>query len=106
MRKSFYQQRLNDMRTPASVTVVSTATQYSKLKLETSLALMGKKPALDAFLGSVEVAPGYTALEAWKSATVISDNYPNFGTYYAAVLEALGMSKEEGDNLLAGCIAE
>lgn len=106
MRKSFYQQRLNDMRTPASVTVVSTAKQYSKLKLETSLALMGKKQALDAFLDSIEVAPGYTALEAWKSANVLSDNYPKFQEYYVAVLNALGMTKDEGDSLLTLCLAE
>lgn len=81
-------------------------TKYSRIKLEIAIAKLGKYAALEAFLSSQEVAPGYTALTAWKSAQVIQDDFEGFDAYYAAVLVALGIDKETGDAILSQCLAD
>ena len=79
---------------------------YSRIKLEIALAIRGKYPALEAMLSGIEIAPGYTALTAWKSAQVIQDDFEGFQDYYARIIAALGIDKAEADAILASCLAD
>ena len=84
----------------------ATPTAYSRIKLEIAIAKRGKYPALEAMLSSIEIAPGYTALTAWKSAQVIQDDFEGFQDYYARIIAALGIDKAEADAILASCLAD
>lgn len=79
---------------------------YSKLKIKMAIANLGYLPALESWLASAEVAPGYSALAAWNDANVISDDFPGFETYYAAALAKFGITREQGDAILSQCIAD
>lgn len=79
---------------------------YSKLKIKMAIANLGHLPALEAWLASVEVAPGYSALSAWNDANVISDDFPGFETYYVTALGKFGITREQGDAILSQCIAD
>lgn len=82
----------------------ATPTAYSRIKLEIAIAKRGKYPALEAMLSGIEIAPGYTALTAWKSAQVIQDDFEGFQDYYARIIAALGIDKAEADAILASCL--
>ena len=84
----------------------ATPTAYSRIKLEMAIAKRGKYPALEAMLSGIEIAPGYTALTAWKSAQVIQDDFEGFQDYYARIIAALGIDKAEADAILASCLAD
>ena len=84
----------------------ATPTAYSRIKLEIAIAKRGKYPALEAMLSGIEIAPGYTALTAWKSAQVIQDDFEGFQDYYARIIAALGIDKAEADAILASCLAD
>lgn len=84
----------------------ATPTAYSRIKLEIAIAKRGKYPALEAMLSGIEIAPGYTALTAWKSAQVIQDDFEGFQDYYARIIAALGIDKAEADAILASCLDE
>lgn len=79
---------------------------YSRIKLEIALAVRGKYAALEALLSGIEIAPGYTAWTAWKSAQVIQDDFAGFQDYYARIIAALGINKAEADAILASCLDE
>ena len=79
---------------------------YSKIKIKMAIANLGYIPALESWLASAEVAPGYSALAAWNDANVISDDFPGFETYYAAALAKFGITREQGDAILSQCIAD
>ena len=79
---------------------------YSRIKLEIALAVRGKYAALEALLSGIEIAPGYTAWTAWKSAQVIQDDFAGFQDYYARIIAALGIDKAEADAILASCLAD
>ena len=79
---------------------------YSKIKIKMAIANLGYLPALESWLASAEVAPGYSALAAWNDANVISDDFPGFETYYAAALAKFGITREQGDAILSQCIAD
>ena len=79
---------------------------YSRIKLEIALAVRGKYAALEALLSGIEIAPGYTAWTAWKSAQVIQDDFAGFQDYYARIIAALGIDKAEADAILASCLDE
>ena len=84
----------------------ATPTAYSRIKLEIAIAKRGKYPALEAMLSGIEIAPGYTAWTAWKSAQVIQDDFAGFQDYYARIIAALGIDKAEADATLASCLAD
>ena len=84
----------------------ATPTAYSRIKLEIAIAKRGKYPALEAMLSGIEIAPGYTAWTAWKSAQVIQDDFAGFQDYYARIIAALGIDKAEADAILASCLAD
>ena len=79
---------------------------YSRIKLEIALAVRGKYADLEALLSGIEIAPGYTAWTAWKSAQVIQDDFAGFQDYYARIVAALGIDKAEADAILASCLAD
>ena len=79
---------------------------YSRIKLEIALAVRGKYAALETLLSGIEIAPGYTAWTAWKSAQVIQDDFAGFQDYYARIIAALGIDKAEADAILASCLDE
>lgn len=79
---------------------------YSRIKLEIALAIRGKYAALETLLSGIEIAPGYTAWTAWKSAQVIQDDFAGFQDYYARIIAALGIDKAEADAILASCLDE
>lgn len=84
----------------------ATPKAYSRIKLEIALAVRGKYAALEALLSGMEIAPGYTAWTAWKSAQVIQDDFEGFQDYYARIIAALGIDKAEADAILASCLAD
>ncbi len=79
---------------------------YSRIKLEIALAVRGKYADLEALLSGIEIAPGYTAWTAWKSAQVIQDDFAGFQDYYARIIAALNIDKAEADAILASCLAD
>ena len=79
---------------------------YSKIRIEIELAKIGKYSALETWLASVEIAPGYTALKAWSSAVVIQDDFEGFYTYLEAVKKALGITDKQAEDILNKCIAK
>ena len=79
---------------------------YSRIKLEIALAVRGKYADLEALLSGIEIAPGYTAWTAWKSAQVIQDDFAGFQDYYARIVAALNIDKAEADAILASCLAD
>ena len=79
---------------------------YSRIKIEIALAVRGKYAALEALLSGIEIAPGYTAWTAWKSAQVIQDDFTGFQDYYARIISALDINKAEADAILASCLAD
>lgn len=79
---------------------------YSRIKLEIALAVRGKYADLETLLSGIEIAPGYTAWTAWKSAQVIQDDFAGFKGYYARIIAALNIDKAEADAILASCLAD
>lgn len=98
--------RALEMWRKRSCDTVATTRVFSKLSLKLAIANLGKLPRLEAWLASFEVAPNYTALEAWNDANVVSDAFPGFEDLYNHALEILDISREQGDDILAKCIAE
>lgn len=82
---------------------VTTHRVFSKIRLKMAIASLGKLPQMEAWLASFEVAPSYTALEAWNDANVISDDFPCFYEFYEKAIEVLEIQREEGDDILAKC---
>ena len=76
---------------------------FSKIRLKIAIARIGKLAALETWLASFEVAPGYSALAAWNDAQVISDDFEGFAAFYAAAKSALGVDDATADALLAAC---
>jgi hypothetical protein len=68
---------------------------YSKLRLKLAIAELGKLAELEAWLGSFEVKPGYTALAAWNDAQDISDAFEGFAQFREAAKVALGVTEEQ-----------
>ena len=71
------------------------AKTYSKIRLKLAIAELGKLAALEAWLGSFEVKPGYTALAAWNDAQEISDAFEGFAQFREAAKTALGVTEEQ-----------
>ena len=84
---------------------LATPRQFSKIHLKIAVAKLGKLQALEEWLASFEVAPGYTALAAWNDANVIADDFDGFERFYEEALGVLGITKELGDTILSQCIS-
>lgn len=79
---------------------------FSKIRLKIAIAKLGKLQALETWLASIEVAPGYSALAAWNDAQVIQDDFEGFNTIYAAAKLALDVTDEQAEALLAECLTQ
>lgn len=77
---------------------------FSKIRLKIAIAQLGKLAELETWLASFEVAPGYSALEAWNDAQVISDDFEGFAQYFAAAKQILGVSDAQAEAILAQCV--
>lgn len=81
--------------------------RYRKIVLKAAIANLGKLPALNAWLASFEIEPGYSALEAWADANEIATDYPGFAEFYEAAKSVLGVTDEQASAILAAAeIAE
>ena len=78
---------------------------FRKIMIELALAEAGILPALDAYLASIELKPGYTAARAWNTANELSENFPNYDQYFAAAKKALGISDAQAEAILEKCVA-
>jgi len=79
---------------------------FRKIIIELALAEAGLLPTLDAYLASIELKPGYTATRAWNTANDISEEFPNYDTFFAAAKSALGLTDAQAEAILAKCIAQ
>ena len=79
---------------------------FSKIRLKIAIAKIGKLSELEAWLASLEVAPGYSALEAWNDAQVIQDDFEGFTRFYEAAKIALGVTDEQAAAILDACQTE
>lgn len=80
--------------------------RYRKIILKAEIAKIGKLQALNSLLSGFEVAPGYSALEAWGDANEIATDYPGFSEYLAAAQTALGVDDATVATILAAAEAE
>lgn len=84
--------------------------RYSKLKLEVAMAKMGKLDAFDAFIDGLDLDLGdgvtVKARRFYDQANDLASDNPLFAPYKAKAAEALGITPEEADAILAQCIAE
>lgn len=79
---------------------------FSKLYLELALAELGLIDALDAWLASFEVKPGYTAARAFDRANDISEVFPGFDKFFAAAKRQFGITDAQAESILAQCVVE
>ena len=76
------------------------------MKLKIALARAGfLQPFLD-LLGDIEVAPGYSASEAFADAVNLSEGHPAFAQVVAAASEALGVTQAQVDEILSASVAD
>lgn len=77
--------------------------RWSRLSIKTALAQSGMLAAARAYLAGVEVAPGYTAVEALTDCDYIEEGYPT-AERWSAILDgaanALGKTRAEIDAFL------
>ena len=78
---------------------------FSKIYLKIAIARLGKLEALESWLASVEIEPGYSALAAWNDAQNISEDFEGFAEILGKVKEALGVSDEEVEAILVAGLA-
>lgn len=79
---------------------------FSKLRLEMALANLGLIAALDAWLASIELEPGYTAARAWNTANDISEDFPNYSQYLAAAKAQFGITDAQAEAILEQCVVK
>lgn len=78
---------------------------WTKLKLKTALAMAGWLAQVKAILGGIEIAPGYSAAEAFADCDYIEERWPDAERWNAmldAMAAQLGKSREEIDAFLDG----
>lgn len=79
---------------------------YSRIYLKIALAKIGKLQAFENLLSTIEIAPQYTALEAFNDANVIRTNFPGFDDYLATICTELEIDNVTKMQILSSCIAE
>ena len=83
---------------------------FSKLSIEAALFQMGKLDAFDTFIDSLEIENEFGQKVGlrrfYNQANTLKENHKFFKPYYAAALQALELTPEQGEALLEACIAE
>ena len=74
---------------------------FSKIKLKIAIARNGLLQVFETMLQNMEVAPGYTALDAWNDAQIIRDDFDGFDDMLASIKSNLDVSDEEVDQILS-----
>lgn len=78
---------------------------FSKLKLKGAIATAGLLPAFKEMLSGMEVAPGYTAKEAFDDAVNLSEAHPKFADAVAVAKQILPVTDEQIESILAASVA-
>lgn len=79
---------------------------FSKLKLKGAIATAGLLPAFKEMLSGMEVAPGYTAKEAFDDAVNLSEAHPKFADAVAVAKQILPVTDEQIEAILASSVAD
>ena len=83
---------------------------FSKLAIEAALFQMGKLDAFDTFIDSLEIENEFGQKVGlrrfYNQANDLKENHKFFKPYYAAALQALELTPEQGEELLAACVAQ
>lgn len=79
---------------------------FSKLKLKGAIATAGLLPAFKEMLSGMEVAPGYTAKEAFDDAVNLSEAHPKFADAIAVAKQILPVTDEQIEAILAASVAD
>lgn len=74
---------------------------FSKIRLKMAIAKAGLLQAFETMLSSIEIAPGYTALDAWNDAQVIRDDFEGFNGMIETIKTSLGVSNEIIEQILS-----
>lgn len=78
---------------------------YSKLKVYTAIATMGKWPQFEEFLRNTTIS-NINFYAAWQCAQELSDENAAFEAGKQACGEALGLTQAEVDAILANCVKD
>lgn len=73
---------------------------FSKLRLKTELAKRGLLQAFNAAISGIEIAPGYSASEAWADAQVLSDDFDGFYDIIGRIVTGIGSDMETANAIL------
>ena len=84
----------------------TSATSYSRIFLKIALANIGKLEAFENLLQTIEIAPGYTAKQAFDDANVIRTDFPKFDEYLNQICTALEIDPPTRLQILNSCIAK
>ena len=79
---------------------------FSKLKLKGAIATAGLLPAFKELLSGMEVAPGYTAKEAFDDAVNLSEAHPKFADAITVAKQTLPVTDEQIEAILAASVAD
>lgn len=79
---------------------------YSKLKIYTNLAVLGKWETLVAWMKEQTLENGINLYTAYEMAQEISDQHPLFNAYLSQIQELLELTDEEMEVLLPRCIMD
>jgi len=79
---------------------------FSKLKLKSAIAAAGLLPAFKELLAGMEVAPGYTAQEAFDDAVNLSEAHPKFADAVAVAKQILPVTDEQIEAILSASVAD
>jgi len=79
---------------------------FSKLRLKSAIATAGLLPAFKDLLAGMEVAPGYSAQEAFDDAVNLSEAHPRFVEAVDIAKQVLAVTDEQVESILAASVAE
>lgn len=74
---------------------------FSKIKLKIAMATAGVLPEFESFIHEIEVAPGYSAFDAWNDAQIIKDDFNGFDEMLSTIKTTLGVSDEIVNQILS-----
>lgn len=73
---------------------------FSRLYLEIAIAKLGLIDRFDAFLKTIEIAPGYSAYRAFERANEISEDFPRFNEYLQSIKTEFGLTDQQVESIL------
>ena len=73
---------------------------FSRLYLELAIAKLGLIDRFDAFLKTIEIAPGYSAYRAFERANEISEDFPGFDEYLQGIKTEFGLTDQQVESVL------